>query len=316
MPDPRQNKISAKPITGLIWDIKKYAIHDGPGIRTTVFLKGCPLRCPWCCNPESQDLCPEIIWLAENCIHCHRCLDNCPSQAISEEAGQKKRIDRNRCDFCGICINNCPHQALNLIGKRMTVSEVLKKVVEDAIFYVRSGGGLTLTGGEPTAQSDFAYELLRQYKVRERGSHTAIETCGFVDWPTLSHLLEYTDLVLYDIKHMDSGHHLRLLGVSNELILQNARRIAKSHSRLVIRLPLIPGINDTEENIRKTAAFARRLPQVEELDLLPYHRLGENKYARLNREYALSGIRMLSPSRLAEIRSLIESYGLLVKIGG
>jgi pyruvate formate lyase activating enzyme len=316
MSNTDQNKISPDSITGLIWDIKKYAIHDGPGIRTTVFLKGCPLRCPWCCNPESQDLRLEIIWLAENCIYCNRCLDICPSHAISEERGQKKLIIRNLCDFCGLCVNHCPHQALNWIGKRMTVNEVLKEVVEDAIFYERSGGGLTLTGGEPMAQPDFAYELLRQYKVRERGGHTAIETCGFVDWPTLSRILEYTDLVLYDIKHMDSDHHFRLMGVSNELILQNARRIAESSSRLVIRLPLIPGINDTRENIRKTAAFAHKLPHVEELDLLPYHGLGEKKYARLGREYALARTPSLTPSRLAEIRSLVESYGLRVKIGG
>lgn len=316
MPNKKQDKIAAKPITGLIWDTKKYAIHDGPGIRSLVFLKGCPLRCPWCCNPESQGLYPEIIWLAENCIHCNRCVEICPSHAISEEAGQKKRIDRNHCDFCGLCVNHCPNQALNLVGKRMTVDEVLKEVIEDAIFYARSGGGLTLTGGEPTAQPDFAYELLRQYKVRERGEHTAIETCGYVDWPTLSHLLEYTDLVLYDIKHMDSGRHFRVTGVGNELILQNARRIAKSRSRLVIRLPLIPGINDTVENIKKTSAFARKLAGVEEIDLLPYHRLGEPKYARLGRDYPFAGIRTLYPSRLAEIRSLIESYGLRVKIGG
>ncbi|MGQ9648234.1 MAG: glycyl-radical enzyme activating protein [Thermodesulfobacteriota bacterium] len=316
MPNKEQNKIATDPVTGLIWDIKKYAIHDGPGIRTLVFLKGCPLRCLWCCNPESQDLRPEIIWLAENCIRCNRCLDMCPSHAISEGAGQKKRIDRNLCDFCGICVNRCPNQALNLVGKRMTVDEVLKEVVEDSIFYTRSGGGLTLTGGEPTAQPDFAYELLRQYKVRERGRHTALETCGFVDWPTLSHLLEYTDLVLYDIKHMDSGCHFRLTGVSNELILQNARRIAKSCSHLVIRLPLIPGINDTEENIRRTASFALKLPGVEEIDLLPYHRLGEPKYGRLGREYPFVGTIALSPSRLAEIRSLVESYGLRVNVGG
>lgn len=316
MPNKEQNKIATKPITGLIWDIKKYAIHDGPGIRTLVFLKGCPLRCPWCCNPESQDLRLEIIWLAENCIHCSRCLDICSTHAISEEAGQKKRIDRNLCDFCGVCVNHCPNQALNLIGKRVTVDEVLKEVIEDAVFYARSGGGLTLTGGEPAAQPGFAFELLRQYKVRERGRHTALETCGFVDWPTLSHLLEYTDLVLYDIKHMDSDRHLRVTGVRNELILKNARRIAKSRSRLVIRLPLIPGFNDTEENIRRTASFASNLPGVEEIDLLPYHRLGEPKYIRLGRDYPFTGIRTLSPSRLAEIRSVVESYGLRVKIGG
>lgn len=304
------------PLTGLIWDIKKYAIHDGPGIRTNVFFKGCPLRCPWCCNPEAQGSEPEVVHLKENCIHCNRCLAVCPSGAISVDKRGTRRILRSRCNTCGLCAIHCPNQAMNIVGKRMTASEILSEVLRDAVFYERSGGGLTLTGGEPLAQPDFVCELLRQYKIEERGAHAAIETCGFVPWSDLRHILEYTDLVLYDIKHMDAQKHLRSTGVNNKLILQNAQRIAESGVRLVIRFPLIPGFNDTEENIRRTADFARQLPGVEELDLLPYHRLGESKYRRLGRKYQLSRARPLDRSRLAEIRALLESYGLRVKIGG
>jgi pyruvate formate lyase activating enzyme len=205
---------------------------------------------------------------------------------------------------------------MNIVGKRMTAPELLRVILGDAVFYERSGGGLTLTGGEPGAQPEFACQLLRQFKLEERGGHAGIETCGFVPWSDLRRILEHTDLVLFDIKHMDAEKHLRSTGVDNQLILQNAKRIAESGVRLVIRFPLIPGFNDSEENIRRTADFARQLPGVEELDLLPYHRLGESKYRRLGRKYKLFRARPLDRSRLAEIRTLLESYGLRVKIGG
>jgi pyruvate formate lyase activating enzyme len=316
MPKRDAEGLPVRPLTGLIWDIKKYAIHDGPGIRTTVFFKGCPLRCPWCCNPEAQGSEPEIIHVKENCIHCNHCLAVCPSWAISVDKKGTRRIFRSRCNTCGFCATHCPNQAMNIVGKRMTASEILRVVLRDAVFYERSGGGLTLSGGEPAAQPEFACQLLRQFKLEERGGHTAIETCGFVPWSNLQRILEHTDLVLYDIKHMDAQRHLRSTGVDNKLILQNAKLIPESGVRLVIRFPLIPGFNDSEENIRRTADFARQLPGVEELHILPYHRLGEPKYLRLGRKYKLSGVRPLERSRLAKIRTLLESYGLRVKIGG
>ena len=311
-----KNGETAGLVTGWIWDIKKYAIHDGPGIRTTVFLKGCPLRCVWCCNPESQEFRTELLWIAENCDRCGRCLDTCPLQAVSEDEQGKKRIDWSRCDLCGRCLSACPNGALRLMGRQVTVNEVLREVTRDAVFYQRSGGGLTLTGGEPSAQPEFAAELLRRYKTVEGGRHTTVETCGFADWTAFSRLLEYTDLVLYDIKHMDPECHLKLTGVDHELILGNARRIAGSGRRLVIRFPLVPGINDHEDNVRSTAAFARSLAGVEEIDILPYHRLGEPKYSRLGRESTLKGTPSPNARRLNEIAALIESYGLHVKIGG
>jgi pyruvate formate lyase activating enzyme len=205
---------------------------------------------------------------------------------------------------------------MSILGKRMTVPELSEVILRDSVFYGRSGGGLTLSGGEPGAQPEFAGQLLRHFKLEERGGHTGIETCGFVPWPSLCRILEHTDLVLYDIKHMDAQIHLKSTGVDNRLILQNAKRIAGSGVRMIIRFPLIPGFNDSEENIRGTADFTRQLPGVEDLDLLPYHRLGESKYRRLGRTYQFSRVTPLDLSRLTEIRALFESYGLRVKIGG
>jgi pyruvate formate lyase activating enzyme len=304
------------PITGLVWDIKKYAIHDGPGIRTTVFFKGCPLCCRWCCNPESQEAVPEIIYFEEKCSHCDRCRTVCPSGAISVDRKGNRCISRNQCDACGLCAAICPSKALNVVGKRMTVSDVLSEVLSDASFYQRSGGGLTITGGEPAAQPQFAYHLLRQYKSEERGRHTAIETCGFVPWSDLRLVIEQTDLVLYDIKHMDGESHLRATGADNQLILENAQRVAESGGRLVVRFPLIPGFNDSEENIRRTADFASKLQTVQGIDILPYHRLGEPKYRRLGRRYSLTKVRPILKVRLSETQKLLEGYGLRVGIGG
>jgi len=314
--DVIQKVTSHSAVTGLIWDIKKYPLHDGPGIRTTVFLKGCPLHCLWCCNPESQHFQPEIIWLKENCLQCNLCMEICPARAIYPDKGGEKSINPDLCDNCGLCVKQCPGGALQLAGRRVTIDEVLLEIEKDAVFYHRTGGGLTLSGGEPLAQPAFARELLRQYKISEGGLHTAIETCGHADWQTLAAILEYTDLFLYDIKHMDPGEHRRLTGVSNALILENAKKIAAASKKLIIRLPLIPGYNDSEENISKTAAFAGSLPGVEELDILPYHRLGEPKYKRLGKRYCLTGTGAFPQDRLGPIRGIIENYGLRVRIGG
>ncbi len=316
MKKPCQNSGFAEPVSGWTWDVKKYAIHDGPGIRTTVFLKGCPLRCVWCCNPESQEFRTEILWVGENCRLCGRCLEVCRAKAIFQDAKGKKSIDRARCDLCGLCVSNCSGGALRLLGKRVRADEVIRQVMGDAAFYQRSGGGLTLTGGEPAAQPEFAAELLRLYKTEQRGGHTAVETCGFANWTEFSRILEYASLILYDIKHMGPKRHLELTGVDNEIILRNARRIAESGVRLIIRLPLVPGLNDDETNVRQTAAFARSLPGVSEIDVLPFHRMGEPKYARLGRIYGCPGTKAPDGAKLDRVRFLINEAGLRVKIGG
>jgi pyruvate formate lyase activating enzyme len=300
----------------LIFDIRKYTLHDGPGVRTTVFFKGCPLNCLWCCNPESQVREPELVWIRERCLGCDLCLTVCPQHALggTEEGG--RTIDRERCDRCGQCAERCPGEALNLIGRRMSVEEVLAEVTRDALYFEGSGGGLTLSGGEPLAQPEFAAELLRRYKHDEKGHNTAVETCGFVEWPAVEMLSADVDLFLYDLKHMDPAEHLRLTGRDNRLILENARRLAQAGRTLVIRLPLVAGINDRRENLEATAEFARSLVGVTRIDLLPYHRLGEPKYRRLERDCPLNGQPSPSSERVAWVRQILEQQGFEVRIGG
>ena len=301
---------------GLIFDIRKYTLHDGPGVRTTVFFKGCPLNCLWCCNPESQVSRPELVWVRERCLGCDLCLAVCPADALQTTADGAKAIDHERCDRCGRCAERCPGEALNLIGRLVTVDEVLAEVTRDALYFESSGGGLTLSGGEPLAQPGFAAELLWRYKHEEKGENTAVETCGFVEWSVFEGLAADVDLFLYDIKHMDPAEHLRLTGRDNRLILENARRLAQAGHALVIRLPLIAGINDRRENLEATADFALSLAEVKRIDLLPYHRLGEPKYLRLGREYPLGGLASLPAERVAQVRQVLEQRGLEVHVGG
>ncbi len=301
---------------GLIFDIRKYSIHDGPGVRTTVFFKGCPLRCRWCCNPESQSGRPELIWVGERCLGCDLCLDACEKAALSTEATGGKAIDRERCDVCGVCAQRCPGEALNLIGRWVTVDEVLAEVTRDALYFEASGGGLTLSGGEPLAQPDFAAELLRRYKREEKGGHTAVETCGFVAWPVIERVAPDVDLFLYDLKHLDPEEHRRLTGEGNQLVLDNARRLAAAGYAMVMRLPLIAGVNDRREHLEDAADFILSLPGVRRLDLLPYHRLGEPKYRRLGKDYALEGEPPLDSRQVARAAEILSAKGLEVNIGG
>jgi pyruvate formate lyase activating enzyme len=302
--------------TGIVWDIRKYTLHDGPGIRTTVFLKGCPLACQWCCNPESHASEPEIAWTAERCLACGRCGTACARDAIAVDRSGRRHIDRSRCDVCGACADECPGQAMTVIGREMTVEDVLHDVGQDAVFYRRSGGGLTLSGGEPLAQAPFAAELLRRYKGDYVGFHATIETCGEAEWPAFALVVPYADLFLYDIKHMDTVEHRRVTGVGNERILENAASLAAVGVPLVVRLPLVPGVNDGEKNLRRTADFARSVLRVDRLDLLPYHRLGTPKYARLGRRYAMGDVAAVSDAAVTQARETLQRCGLHVEVGG
>jgi pyruvate formate lyase activating enzyme len=301
---------------GLIFDIRKYTLHDGPGVRTTVFFKGCPLACRWCCNPESQAGQPELIWVRERCLGCDLCLKTCTKGALKPAADGGKSIDRERCDRCGECALRCPGEALNLLGRWMTVDEVLTEVTRDALYFEASGGGMTLSGGEPLIQADFAYELLWRYKHEEKGRHAAVETCGFVDWSVIERVAPEVDLFLYDLKHLDPDEHVRLTGQGNPLILENARRLAVAGHGLVIRLPLIAGFNDGRHHLEAVAEFTRSLPGVRRIDLLPYHRLGEPKYHRLGKAYALAGRPALSREAVKQAQELMEAQGLDVTVGG
>lgn len=268
-------------IGGWVFNIQRYSIHDGPGIRTTVFLKGCPLECFWCQNPESQTKHAVVFLDKTKCTLCGRCVASCPTGA-SSLAEHSSRIDRSICIGSGECVKVCPNEARRLVGKYLSVAEVLHEVVKDRRFYENSGGGVTLSGGEPTAQPRFCYALLK--KGKELGLHTALDTCGYVRWPTLERILKYTDLVLYDIKHIDAKKHRQAAGKSNEIILENARRIARQKA-MRVRVPLIPGFNDSLDDIAAIARFVRSELGSVEIDLLPYNKMGEVKFERLDRPY-------------------------------
>lgn len=310
--DPEEKKRGE--LVGLIFDIQRFAIHDGKGIRTLVFLKGCPLRCAWCQNPESMAAHPEIVYLPHNCIDAGRCLGICPEDAIQPTTEVKRVIDRQRCTLCGECVEFCYAGAMNIIGRYLTVDQVLAEVERDRKFYRHSEGGVTFSGGEPTAQPAFLEAVLRL--AHERHLSTAIETCGYTRWETLSAILRHVDLVLYDLKHMDSAEHRRLTGVPNELILENLKRTAGMGINVHVRLPLIPGSNDSMENVRATAAFAASVPGVQRLDILPYHRLGEPKWDQLDRAYSLHGVRPHEREQVYHLADVARGYDLEVNIGG
>lgn len=298
---------------GVIFDIQRYCVHDGPGIRTTVFLKGCPLRCHWCCNPESQKRGREVIHRNSRCTHCGRCIEVCKPGSISLD-DDGVHIDRSLCTVCGDCITVCSPQALAFVGEDVSLEKVLEELEKDTLFYRNSGGGITVSGGEPLLQADFAESILRAS--HERGWHTAVETSGYASIKRVEQVLKETDLVLYDLKHLDPDRHRELIGVPNDLILKNLRAVDTWGVPLAIRIPVIPTINDSEEHLRALAELVAGLSGVERVHLLPYHRLGASKYANLDRPYPLDGMEALRDEELDATRELFESYGLDVEIGG
>jgi len=299
---------NTKPI---IFDIQKFSVHDGPGIRTTVFFKGCPLKCLWCSNPESQNPKPELMYFEDHCTHCYQCIEACPLQAISKDDDGQLVHDRKTCNACGDCIEECLADAIAVSGREMTVEEVCRTAEKDMSYYRNSGGGVTLSGGEPTSQPEAMFELLSKFG--EMGIHTCLDTCGFAAWDILKEAVTFADLVLMDIKHMDTGAHKRLTGVGNELILENTKNIAGMGVPVIIRVPLIPGLNDSNENINQLGQFmkAHNLPSV---DLLPYHCFSLSKHQALGLTYMLEGVADPEQDEIQRVADLLEGLGLTVTI--
>lgn len=282
---------------GTIFNIQKMSIHDGPGIRTTVFLKGCPFSCLWCSNPESQRPERDVAVLANRCISCGWCTNVCP-QHIIEECGEYRITDRSRCTLCLKCVDECCTGAKKVVGNEYSVDQIFEEIMRDKPFYDSSGGGVTFSGGEPFMQAGFLTAVLA--KCREEGLHTAIETTGMGDTEEIKAALPLLDLIFFDVKHMDDSEHRKLTKASNKRILENLAVIAGLHGNITVRVPVIPGVNDSPENIQATAEYVSELG-ISALELLPYHRLGESKYAQLDMEYQLSDIREPSEEHMREL---------------
>jgi pyruvate formate lyase activating enzyme len=303
------------PDLGLISAVQKYSTKDGPGIRSTVFFKGCPLGCLWCSNPELIRPQPDLLYSREKCARCGTCIQVCPQGALSFGEDGYILIDRVKCDGCGDCVEECPESALELAGRFINVDEVVDDLLKDRVFYETSGGGVTFSGGEPLWQSGFVAQVAKRLKAE--GIHTALDTAGDVGWCRFEEVLPYIDLMLYDIKLIDNDQHRRFTGRDNDLILTNAQLLARQGVPMHIRLVMVPGINDSPEEIRARMDFVKELgDSVKQVDILPYHRYGAGKYSRLGLDYPLMDLPEHTDTQVDEISALVENFGLKTTIGG
>jgi len=299
-------------VKGRVFDVKRFAVHDGPGIRTVVFLKGCPLRCIWCHNPEGESPEPELVCHPQRCIGCGACVQACPHAAHELGEAGEHVYHRDRCVQCGTCVRVCYANALELLGRQVTVDEVMSEVRKDATFYEQSGGGVTLSGGEPLLQHEFARALLKQ--CRREGFHTALDTCGHASWAALRAVLPHLDLVLYDLKHTDDSLHRLYTGAPTDRILRNLHRLAERKVPVEVRIPILPTINDSPAVAEAFAALLAPLGNITSVRLLAYHRLAGSKYARLGRANTLPEVPATARDQLARVAEPIARLGLRVVI--
>lgn len=301
-------------VSGIIFDIKRYAIHDGPGIRTSVFFKGCPLNCLWCHNPEGIESRQEILFRSLRCQpDCSVCVSACPKKALKKKEG-RLAIDYSRCDFCGKCEEACVFDAVSVVGRTVTVDQVIEQVEKDRIFFEESEGGITFSGGEPLLQAEFLEALCEA--AHRRSLPVTVDTSGYVPFSDLERISPYVDLFLYDLKIMDDEKHRKFTGVSNKLILENLEKLAKTGKPAAVRIPLLAGINDDDKNIKKTADYLRSLKKIKHISLLPYHSGGKEKLKRLGKQNSTEAFSTPSKTRMAQIQEIFSDSGFLVKIGG
>lgn len=313
-------------LTGKFYDIQGFSVHDGPGIRLTLFMKGCPLRCPWCHSPESQAFPSELNWMEIKCVgieKCGNCLNVCPHDAITPgkmkktPAGDEEitlvTVDRSRCDNCGKCAEACTSKALYMCGTDYTIDDIMERVRRDIPFFKKSGGGVTVSGGECLCQPDFLLEILKTCKAE--GIHTAVDTTGFAKWDVIEPILPYTDLFLLDLKGVDPQLHKRIIGVSNELILENAKKMAAAGAKFQIRIPVIPLYNDSVKAFSEMGEFIKELgDSVEVVQLLPYHSLGTVKWERLQKNAPILEATPPSDELMQARKKQLEDMGLSVII--
>lgn len=311
--------MNTTPKKGIVFDISHYMIEDGPGIRTNVFLKGCFLKCKWCSNAYGLYPNQQLAFVRNKCKGCKKCIDKCLNGAITFDNENRKAVtDFNKCNNCFRCIDVCPSKARVEVGKIYTSDQVLREVEKDRLFYRRGEGGVTLSGGEILMQPEFAIEILK--KCSDAYINTAIETTAYGKWEYLKQMIDYSDTVFIDCKHMDSEQHKRLTGVGNELIHENIRKAAEyckeKNKQMIVRFPLVPNMNDSKENIIATANFVKSLAGNRELNILPYHNYGSNKYQYIGMDYQLEELKPYTKEQLLEIDQLLQSTGVWYGIGG